>query len=93
MIRTAIAVVAILASILWLPLWVQLVLFVLAVIFTSYRLWLFVPALVADVLYAPTSSLSLFHFKMTIFVGLLLVVWYVITTKTRLSIFYVPKTK
>lgn len=83
------AVLALFIAILWLPLWVQLGLFCLAVIWAPYRVLLLVPAVCADALYAPTTTFSLGHFKMTMIVGGLLIVRQYIITKTRIGATYV----
>lgn len=88
MIRTIVALIALIISILWLPLWVQFGLFVIAVLVVRYRILLLVPAVFADALYAPTSALSLGHFKMTMIIGALLVIWYIVATQTRLGTRY-----
>lgn len=88
MIRTIVALLILIISILWLPLWVQIGLFVVAVLVVRYRVLLLVPAVFADALYAPTSALSVGHFKMTMLVGALLIIWYIVATQTRLGTHY-----
>ncbi len=88
MIRTIIALILLIISILWLPLWVQIGLFVVAVLVVRYRTLLIVPAVFADALYAPTSTLSVGHFKVTMVVAALLVIWYIVATQTRLGTQY-----
>ncbi len=83
MFRTILIVIGLIAAVLWLPLWVQLILLSVALFVTPYRLGLFVPAIISDVLYAPTSSIL--HFKMTAIVACLLVVWWIIMHRTRLG--------
>lgn len=85
MIRTISAVVVLCAAILWIPLGFQVALFCLAVIVVPYRLALFVPAVMADALYAPTGVWAVGHFKMTILVALLLVLQWFISTHTRIG--------
>lgn len=85
MIQTILASVGLLAAVLWLPVWVQVVLFVLAVLVLPYRLLLLIPAIVADVVYAPSTNFALEHFIMTGIVGGMLVIWYVIVHETRLG--------
>lgn len=93
MIRTIVGLIVIIASILWLPLWLQIGLFVIAMITLSYRVLLLIPAIVADALYAPTQRLTITHFKMTAVVSVLLILWYLVVSQTRLGNYYVSKTK
>lgn len=83
MIRTILIVIGLIVAVLWLPFWVQLILFCLAILITPYRLLLFVPAVFADVLYAPRPSLV--YCKMTILVAVLLIIWWIVMNKTRLG--------
>ena len=87
MIRTAIAIVLLLAAIVWLPFWVQVVLFVVAIVLVPYRLALFIPAAVADALYAP-GGISLSHVKYTVLVAVGMIVYWALMTKTRVGEFY-----
>lgn len=84
MIRTVVGCIAILVSVLWLPLWCQLILFGVGVVILRYRLALLVPAIVSDVVYAPVHTVTLGHFKMTLVVGALILAWYIISSQTRL---------
>lgn len=85
MLRTTIAVIILCGVILWLPVWVQISLFAIAVILVPYRLVLLAPAVIADALYAPSSAFTVTHFKMTILVfGLLFIYWF-ITSYTRIQ--------
>lgn len=83
MIRTILAMLGLIAAVLWLPLWVQLILFCVAVLLVRYRLALFVPAVLADVLYAPQPNII--YCKMTVLVGVLIILWWVVMTKTRIG--------
>lgn len=87
MIRTAIAVVVLLGAIVWLPLWLQLLLLLGAVIVVPYKLTLFVPAVFADALYAP-GVVSVAHLKYTLITALLLVLYWILITKTRINEIY-----
>ncbi|MFZ4500302.1 MAG: hypothetical protein ACOYMZ_02250 [Minisyncoccia bacterium] len=87
MIRTTLAIAVILAAILWLPLWVQLVLFGLSVVVLPYRLLLFIPAAFADALYAPVG-ISIPGLKYTLVVAGLIILQWVIVNKTRVKDFY-----
>lgn len=92
MIRTAVFVVLLCGAIIWLPVWLQLVGFVVGTIFTPYRLTLFIPAILADTLYAPTMS-GVFFLQYTLIVTLLLIVHWVISTKTRIGEVYAVEKK
>jgi hypothetical protein len=72
-------------SILYMPVWVQITLFVLAVLRTQNRLLLFIPAIIADIIYAPTAAFSIYNLKTTIFVAALLITHYIIMSRTRAS--------
>lgn len=85
MIRTLLGVGALIATVLWLPLWFQLMLFVVGILVLPYRLLLLIPAVVADVVYAPEYTLGIAHLKMTLIVALLLLVQYVVVTHTRFT--------
>jgi hypothetical protein len=84
-IRTVIAILVLFVVVTFLPWWFQLPLFLLAVLFVPYRVALYVPALYADILYAPTHTLSVMHLLMTlILTGFIILRWF-IATKTRLA--------
>ena len=83
MTRAIVAVLCLLAAVLWLPVWVQFILFVFGIAVVQYRLMLLVPAIVADVIYAPRPSLL--HMNMTLIVGGMLIIWYLLMTQTRLG--------
>ncbi len=88
MIRTILAVIACTAAVLWLPVWVQIGVFVAVVFFARYRLALLIPAVYADVLYAPTHSFK--YFTMTFITLAMLIAWFLISTKTRMGEAYDP---
>lgn len=92
MIRTCIGLVLIIAAVLWFPVAFQMGLFVIGILLLPYRLLLLIPAVFADTLYAPMHTLSLGHFQMTLVVGGLLLVWFIIMTQTRFGTHYVSKT-
>ncbi|MBP6904891.1 MAG: hypothetical protein KBB91_02450 [Candidatus Pacebacteria bacterium] len=85
MIQTILAIVVLLGAVLWLPVWVQIVFFILATVVVRHRLLLLVPAIVADVMYAPNPSFAIEHFIMTGIVLGMLLVWYVVVHQTRLG--------
>ncbi|HWC57755.1 MAG TPA: hypothetical protein VG621_02300 [Candidatus Paceibacterota bacterium] len=84
MLRTIIAIIVLTAAVVWTPIWIQMTLFAVAIMLVRYRLLLVIPALVSDVLYAPTTSLDISHFKLTGIVVVCLLVWYGVATQTRL---------
>lgn len=92
MIRTGITVIALSVAILWCPLWLQLVLFACGVWFFRYRILFLVPAIIADVLYAPTNGFSFHNLKTTLVVTGMLILWYVIMTQTRINTRHVSTT-
>lgn len=83
MIKTIIAVVILIGAVLFVPVWVQAVLFVATLFVVRQQLLLVVPAIVADVVYAPTISLT--HLKMTTIALVLVGISYIIRTQTRLG--------
>ena len=87
MIRTTLAIAVIFWAILCLPLWAQLLLFGLGVVVLPYRLLLFIPAVVADALYAPVG-ISIPGLKYTLVVAALIIMHWVIVHKTRVKDFY-----
>lgn len=87
MIRTTLAIAGIIASIVWLPLWIQLGLFSLGVVVLPYRLALFIPAALGDALYAP-AGVNIAGLKYTLVVAALIIAHWVIVHKTRAKDLY-----
>lgn len=85
MVRSILATVLLVGVVIWTPFWVQCVLFALAVVWMRYRLLCLVPAILADVLYAPTDSFGIANFKMTLIVLAMISVWSIIIRQTRLA--------
>jgi hypothetical protein len=85
MIWSIFATIGLLGAVLWLPVGVQIALFVLVVLVFPYRLMVLIPAIVADVVYAPSSTFAINHLIMTGIVAGMLAIWYVIVHKTRLG--------
>lgn len=84
MIRTIGAVVVLLGAVLFLPLWVQGVLFVVALIVVKHKSALVIPAIVADVLYRP-GGWSIGHSMTTLVVlGAIFLYWFLVT-RTRIE--------
>ena len=82
---TIVVGVFLIAAVIWLPVWVQLVLFGLAVVWCRYRAIFLIPALVADMLYAPERTLSMHHLKMTIIVAVCIIIRVAIRRMTRIG--------
>lgn len=91
MLRTIFAITFITAALLWLPLWVQLALFIIAAVFIPYRLALFIPAAFGDALYAP-HGISLTELKYTFVTMALIIVHWLIIHKTRVKDIYAVET-
>ncbi len=91
MIRTLVGVIAMIAAVLWCPLWFQFVLLLAGILVLRYRLLLLIPAIVADVLYAPSDTLSIAHLKLTMITGVMLLVWYAVMHETRIAHLYETK--
>ena len=88
MVRIFLGILLLLAAVLWFPLWVQIALFVLAIIIVPYRFFLIIPAIVSDALYAPGSALSIRSHWMTLLVLTLLGIHYFIMKKLRIRTLY-----
>jgi hypothetical protein len=90
LIRTLLYVIVLTCSVLWLPWWTSLALFVVGAIALRYAIVLLVPAVLADILYAPHtvhSIPSFFYNHATVFIVVLLVgVRFAILAKTRVSL-------
>ncbi len=85
MLRSIVVAGVLCAAVLWAPVWVQVVLFVCAIIFFAYRLLFVIPAIWADILYAPTHSFAVSHAVYTICVLTAVVVWLILINQTRIS--------
>ena len=88
MVRTIIIIVLLLCAVLWLPLWLQIVLFVAAIIIGPYRFFFVIPAIVSDALYAPNTHFSLTDHWMTLLVLALLVLHWFIMKLLRIPVAY-----
>jgi hypothetical protein len=77
-----------LAAVLWLPVWLQIVLFALAVIVGPYRFFFIIPAIVSDALYAPSMHFSLATHWMTLIVLAMLGLHWVVTKSLRIPTVY-----
>lgn len=89
MLNTLLAVALLFVAVLWMPLWFQLGFFLLCIFFVRKRLLLLIPAIFADVMYAPKYDILML--KMTFYVGVMIFLWWFITTKTRIGSSYVSK--
>jgi hypothetical protein len=75
---------ALMMAVLFLPLWVQLILFFIALWVIPIRLALFLPAILSDALYG-TGALSPHAFMFTAVVAVLLVLRWLLITQTRFA--------
>ena len=88
MIRTIVGVILLIAAVLWLPIWIQVVLFAIGVILLKYRFYVLIPAIIGDALYAPSTHFSLSgHWLTLIVLAMLGIHWYVMK-KMRVQSFY-----
>jgi hypothetical protein len=78
MIRTIIGVIILIGAVLWLPIWIQLALFAVAVVLLQYRYAVLIPAIMGDALYAPTPHFFNLanHWLTLIVLAMLAVYWY-----------------
>jgi hypothetical protein len=88
MVRTIIGVVVLLIAIICLPIWAQVVLFAIAIIFVPYRYYLLAPAIIADALYAPYTVWNIGSHWLTLIVLAMLAVHWFIIKKMRINAFY-----
>lgn len=88
MIRTIIIVLLLICAVLWLPVWLQVVLFAAAILIGPYRFFMVIPAIVSDALYAPTVHFSLAYHWMTLLVFVLLGLHWFIMKKLRIPTMY-----
>lgn len=88
MIRTIILVALLICAVLWLPVWIQLGLFALAILVGPYRFFMIIPAIVSDALYAPSLHFSLTGHWMTLIVLALLGLHWFIMKKLRIPTMY-----
>lgn len=78
MVRTIVGVIILLLAVMWLPVWLQLALFAVAVIVAPYRLFLLIPAIISDAWYAPSMRFSLSaHWLTLVVLAMIGIHWYV----------------
>lgn len=85
MIRTAIAVIVLILATFFLPFWVQVVFYVLAIFFVRYHIVLILPALFSDSWYAPARDFTFHNNKTFLVVVSLLLVYFLIIKTTRIK--------
>ncbi len=85
MVRSLIAMLALIAAVLWTPLWFQCVLVALAVVFLPKKALFLIPAIISDVLYAPTGALRLGNLKLTLIAGAMIIIWLIFIRQTRIA--------
>lgn len=88
MLRTIALIALLIIAVLYLPLWVQLVLFVAAILIGPYRFFMVIPAIVSDALYAPGSWMNPSAHWMTLLVLGLLGIHYFVMKKLRIRTVY-----
>jgi hypothetical protein len=88
MLRSIGGIVLFMMAILWLPVWVQIAVCIIAIILIPYRFFLVLPAIFSDALYAPTAHFSLTAHWMTLTVLALLGIHYGIIKKMRIRTAY-----
>lgn len=91
--KTLLMIGVIVLSILYTPVWVQLGLFVVGVLFFRFRLLFLIPAFFADAWYAPTRSVALSNMRMTLIVVGMILVWVMVMRMTRIRERYGLETK
>jgi hypothetical protein len=84
-IRTLFIVFALGIAVLFLPLWVQLALFFIAVWTSPYRIPLLAPAILGDVLYGPTGHVGVYSLMLTLVVSVLILIRWLLVTQTRFA--------
>jgi hypothetical protein len=88
MIRTIAGIVVLILAILWLPIWLQIMLFAIAVTILPYRFFVLAPAIIGDALYAPTMQFSLTAHWLTLIVLTMLGIQWFVAKKMRVNAFY-----
>jgi hypothetical protein len=88
MIRTIVGVTLLIVAVLLLPAWIQVVLFVAAIIVLPYRSFVLIPAIISDALYAPTSHISPSTHWLTLLVAALLAIHWYTMKKMRVQHLY-----
>ena len=92
MIRTAIVVLVLIGAVCFLPLWVQVLLCIVGLLAVRYYSALIIPAIVSDVLYAPTAHLTFSQMKLTILTSVVVALYWFVLHKTRIGEQYGWKT-
>jgi len=87
--RTVLTLLAICIATLYCPIWVQLAIYGSALfLMRKHRLLLLLPAVMSDAYYAPTVGIGFDTAKMTLTVSVLLIIFWLVTTKTRVREWY-----
>lgn len=85
MLRTILAVIILICGTFFLPFWLQILLYVVAIVFVKYNLFLLLPALLADAWYAPSRNISLVNNKTFLIVAGIILIYLLIIRTTRIS--------
>jgi hypothetical protein len=85
MLRTLLFLVFIVVATVFLPFWLQAVFYILALFFIPNKIFLLLPAMIADAWYSPVRTFSFENNKTTLFVIALLFFYFLIVNNTRIS--------
>jgi hypothetical protein len=88
MIRTLVGITLLIVSVLWFPLWVQLILIAVFILTDSSRYLVVIPAILSDALYAPGSVWNVSHHFMTLIVLVALGLYYIAVKMLRVRSTY-----
>lgn len=85
MLRALLFLAFIVVATIFLPFWLQAILYVLALFVIPNKIFLILPAIIADAWYSPVRTFSFENNKTTLFVIALLFVYFLIVNNTRIS--------
>jgi hypothetical protein len=85
MVRTILAIIILFCAALFLPFWLQVTLYVVAIIFVRHRVFLLLPALLSDAWYAPVRNFNIASNKTFLLVAGMILVYLLIIRTTRIS--------
>lgn len=85
MLRTILFVGFIIFATFFLPFWAQIIIYILGLFLIPYKVALLLGAILSDTLYSPLRSLSFDNNKTTIFVLVLLFIYFIIRNNTRIT--------
>jgi hypothetical protein len=85
MIRTLLFLICVVFATIFLPFWFQAILYVLALFFVPKKIFIILPAIIADAWYSPVRDFSFENNKTTVFVIGILIFYFLIINNTRIS--------